>query len=125
MAYLGTRLRIFSRRPRRIAQYQTRQPQKPMLWRVRRRSDEDFWRKDGKDNAPSGSGRNAERNFRKSSQRRDADLTTDPTPGFTGSRTAGRADCASWGRCRRRGLIVDVRTTTHTNGVAEHEVAKR
>jgi transposase len=86
-----------------------------------------FRRKDGMDDPPSGSGRNAERNFRNEKRSNATHAsTTDPDARLYRKSDGQPSRLCFMGHLlieNRHGLIVDVRTT-HASGVAEREAAE-
>jgi IS5 family transposase len=86
-----------------------------------------FRRKDGKDEPPTGPGRNAERNFQGETRSNDTHAsTTDPDARLYRKSKGQPARLCYMGHLlieNRHGLIVDMRTT-HATGPAEHEAAE-
>ena len=86
-----------------------------------------YRRKDGADDPPSGSGRNAERNFRNEKRSNATHAsTTDPDARLYRKSNGQPSRLCFMGHLlieNRHGLIVDVRTT-HASGVAEREAAE-
>ena len=86
-----------------------------------------FRRKDGRDGPPSGSGRNAERDFRGEKRSNETHAsTTDPDARLYRKSSGQPSRLCFMGHLlmeNRHGLIVDVRTT-HATGRAERETAE-